>query len=215
MPEGFFVHVRSNVDKDCARLLRAVDPEPVWHEQGNRKVTRLVRFLRRGGEAAEGQPPVSRHGGAGFAGRFTYSVVNGGKVLRYGNASVQARILALGGPIEAKPGRFLTVPIAKEAQNRRARDFPKAFVMRTPEGKLFLGVLEAQHASALQSVGKGKRKRLEIRRRTSTGFKALFALVKRVFIKPHPYGMEWDAADNAALRKSLERRVAKANREKG
>jgi len=199
MPEGFFVHVRSNVDKDCARLLRAVDPEPVWHEQGNRKVTRLVRFLRRGGEAAEGQPPVSRHGGAGFAGRFTYSVVNGGKTLRYGNASVQARILALGGPIEAKPGRFLTVPVekdfdavgAKMAQNRRARDFPDAFVLRTAKAA-FLALYQPASKSLV----------------------FLFQLLKRVVIKPHPYGMEWDAADNAALRKSLERRVEKANREK-
>jgi len=193
MPEGFFVHVRSNVDKDCARLLRAVDPEPVWHEQGNRKVTRLVRFLRRGGEAAEGQPPVSRHGGAGFAGRFTYSVVGGGKRLRYGNASVQARILALGGEIRPKNAKFLTVPIDKRAENRRARDFKDAFVLRTGAGKLFIALYQAASQSLI----------------------FLFRLLKRVVIKPHPYGMEWDQVDNASLRKSLERRVAQANREKG
>lgn len=199
MADGFYVHVRSNVDKDCARLLKAVDPEPVWHEQGNRKVTRLVRFLRTGGEPAEGQPPVSRHGGAGFAGSFTFSVINGGKTLRYGNASVQARILALGGEIRPKNVKFLTVPVepdfdavgAKMAQNRRARDFKDAFVLRTAKAA-FIAIYQPAAQALI----------------------FLFRLLKRVVIKPHPYGMEWDQVDNAALRKSLDRRVAQANREK-
>ncbi|MBM3957392.1 MAG: hypothetical protein FJ313_05005 [Gemmatimonadetes bacterium] len=191
MNDGDHIHVRSNVDRDCRRLLQAVDPTPVWEEQGNRKVTRLVRFLRRGGEPAEGQPPVSRHGGAGFAGRFTYSVVNNGRTLRYGNASRQARILALGGEIRPVNAQYLTIPMAREAQNRRAKDFPGAFVLRTANG-LFLARYE-----------------------TKGGILTfLFRLLKRVFIKPHPYGMEWDRVDNDALRASLERRVKKADQEK-
>jgi len=187
------LHVRSNVSADCARLLRAVDPSQVWPEQGERKRTRMVRLLRRGrGLAAEaGQPPVSRHGAAGFAGRFTWELVDGGRTLRYGNASVQARILYLGGTIEPKNAKFLTIPIAKEAQNRRAKDFPDAFVLRLSNG-LFIARYKEQSKQLI----------------------LLFQLLKSVTIKPHPYGIEWDDVDNTALFRALQRRVRQADKER-
>jgi len=39
---------------------------------------------------------------------------------------------------EAKRAKFLTIPIAKEAKGRQARDFPDLFVYRSQNGGLFL-----------------------------------------------------------------------------
>lgn len=186
------IHVRSNVSADCARLLRAVDPSQVWPEQGERKRTRMIRLLRRGaGTPPEaGQPPVSRHGAAGFAGRFTWELVDGGRTLRYGNASVQARILYLGGEIVPRNVKFLTVPVSGQARGRRAKDFPDAFVARLG-GKPFL-----------------------VRRKGKSGaLEVLFVLKDRVVLNPHPYGLEWDDVDNAALFRALQRRVERADKE--
>jgi hypothetical protein len=188
------VRVRENVAPDIRRLMSALDPAPIWEEQGNRKVTRMVRLLGRGkGTAAQGgAPPVSRHGAAGFAGRMTYELLDGGRTLRYGNTSVQARILYLGGIIEPKPPRkALTIPLAKEAEGRRAKDFPGLFRI-------------ADILYLAKGGGKGRPGRII----------AMFLLRKSVEIKPHPWGIEWDDVDRAALAKSVRRRTEKAERQR-
>lgn len=45
---------------------------------------------------------------------------------------------------EAKRTKFLTIPIAKEAKGRQARDFPNLFVYRSQNGELFLARKEGE-----------------------------------------------------------------------
>ena len=187
MPDGDLIY-SATFDLDVAPLLRATDPRPVLEEAGNRKVSRMVRGMRTSGAPAAGQPPVSRRGARGFAGRFAYEIVGGGSTLRYGNASRQARLLALGGVIRPRTAKALTIPIAPEAEGKRAKDFPDLFRIGNC---LFIK----------KSRGRGSKGHTELT--------ALFALKKSVTIRPHPWGYKWDQQDNKALLKSLQRRAAK------
>ena len=179
---------------DTRKLLRATDPRPVLEEAGSRKVSRMVRGLRRSGEPQAGRPPVTRRGALGFAGRFTYSVKGSGEnsVLRYGNASRYAAMLALGGTIVPVKAKYLTIPIAKEARGRRIREFPGGYFFQAASGALLYAVRRRK--------GRGKAARMEAT--------VLYVLKQSVRLHPHPWGYKWDAKDERALLHSLRRRIA-------
>lgn len=63
-----------------------------------------------------------------------------GKYIEGGAGSDQpyAAIQEFGGPISAKPGHALTIPLTDEARRKRAADFPDLFVYKSPRGKVFL-----------------------------------------------------------------------------
>jgi len=194
MADDSFLLASGTFTLDTRRLLRATDPRPVLEEAGSRKVTRMVRGLRRSGEPVAGRPPVSRRGALGFAGRFTYSVRGSGEnsVLRYGNASRYAAMLALGGTIVPTRAKYLTIPIAKEARGKRIREFPGGYFFKGPSGALLYAIRRRK--------GRGKARHTE-----ST---VLYVLKKSVRLNPHPWGYKWDAKDERALLRSLRRRIA-------
>lgn len=63
-----------------------------------------------------------------------------GKYVEGGAGSDQpyAAIQEFGGPVNAKPGHALTIPLTDEAKRKRAADFPDLFIYRSPRGKAFL-----------------------------------------------------------------------------
>lgn len=202
MPEPAIL-ARVTIRSDLAALLRATDPAPILDELGSYKVSRMIRGLRTGGAAAIGQPPVSRRGAIGFAGRFTHEIRDGGQTLRYGNTSIYARVLHFGAlgadaikPVKAKA---LTIPIHHDAVGHRARDFPDLFLIpprpgAPPEER---GILARR-----KGRGRGKDRYSEI--------VPMYALRTRAEIQPHPYGLPWDEADNRKLERILQRRFGSA-----
>ena len=81
-----------------------------------------------------------------------------------------------GGTINAKPGSALTIPIAPEAKEKRARDFENTFVFK---GTIF------------QKLGYTSRRRTTIsaggKSFGSYTIKPLFVLKKSVYQKPEPW----------------------------
>jgi hypothetical protein len=193
MPDDFLI-ASGTFKLETRKLLRATNPRPVLNEAGSRKVSRMVRGMRKSGEPMPGGAPVSRRGALGFAGRFTYQVKGSGEnvVLRYGNASRYAAQLAKPRTIRPVRAKFLTIPIAKEARGKRAADFPEAFFVRSGAGNLIL-------AKTAQK-GRGSKRHAEL--------VPLFVLKKSVRPYPHPWGYKWDQKDERALLRSLRRRIA-------
>lgn len=184
--------MKARISTDASRLMAKMNPRPILEEAGNRKVSRMVRGLRRSGEPMAGEPPVSRTGARGFAGRMTYRVARNGRTLVYGNSSVYARILHFGGTIRPRPPQqMLTVPISPEARGKRAKDFPGIFRI----GDI---LFTARQRGRGANKGRG----------TFTELTPLFVLKKFVTLDPHPWGIQWDDVDHAALMSSLRRRAA-------
>jgi hypothetical protein len=182
----------------------------VLAEMGERKRTRMIRGLGRGGPTSAaasaisfpGQPPVARHGARGFAGRFTYELLDGDTTLRYGNTSRYARILHFGGTIVPKNAGALTIPVAPEAQGKRAKDFPGLF--RLPHTNLLVLRKERRgtsKAGAFSIVGPAGRKG------RWAELIVMFRLMKSVTLDPHPYGLLWDDVDMQRLYAALRREL--------
>jgi hypothetical protein len=172
----------------------------VLADMGEMKLMQMVRGLGRGrGTAATAYgPPVSRHGASGFAGRFTYELLDN-ETLRYGNTSRHARILHFGGTIVPKTAKALTVPVSPLADGKRAKDIPGLF--RLPHTNLLVISKKRRSgkASDFAIVGpadsKGRWVELIV----------MFKLMAKVTINPHPYGLLWNEDNMQALYRALRR----------
>ena len=125
--------------------------------------------------SAPGQPPGQRMGESGGL-RSRINWVNAGNLKRQIGTDLRyGAFLERGGVIRARGGKYLTIPVSKEAEtlrrrNRTLRSIPNLFVIKAKSGNLLL--------CRSKTKGKGKSKgQLEI----------LFVLKKLVMIRARPF----------------------------
>lgn len=161
-------------------------------------------------------------------------------VLRIGSGHPGARILHFGGVIKAgssnadamrrrRPGsrgKYLTIPLTKEARKKRARDFDNTFVFKSKKGNLLLaqravatsdkrgqkyaymsgfgssssGLTRGSPAGSM-FMGRGKK-----RKKRATPMRLLYVLKQSVTLGKRPY-MFWSRADRRYLEGAVMRRI--------
>ena len=151
--------------------------DDAMHEFGNYKVSRLVRAFTRGRTSAPGQPPGTRSG----QGRHSITYALAGRVLSVGTNLIYLGFLHFGGVIRPRKAKALTIPIAPEAEGKRARDFDNTFILKPKPG-------DPQSAGIImQKIGDGP-----------NDIRPLFALRKSVRIAPRPW-LKWEDRDGSRL----------------
>ncbi len=82
----------------------------------------------------------------------TTTYVGGDPQITLGSELKYAAIHEEGGTIRPVSARFLTVPISKSADRRRASDFPEAFVLKSKTGDLFIARAAGKNLELLYAL---------------------------------------------------------------
>ena len=170
-------------------VARAGNLSPAMRDLGGHWQTRVKESMpwRPHMEAAKRGKPPNVHD-SDYVHSIVYEADENGVEL--GSTSIRARLLHLGGVVKARRAKYLTIPVARAAYGKTMRMFPGIQMLARWRDK---GMVKMLFGIRPRGPGSSKKRG-----------KALFLLVPKVTIQPHPH-IELTADDWEYLEGALNR----------